>query len=356
MLDKEKYSVIIVDDDKDICDMFKRRLKGSYDVISFHTAQDLLNNIDQLTPSLFVLDWLFPEMDGIELSNKIREQHKFDLVPIVFYTAVEPTNENIEKAFEVGAETFISKTQSSYLLFLNVRTLVNSYFRKIEYLQQRQVMLSVLKHDMANHATCLTTGVQVLSMNKAFEKSGLEQQIKPILSASNKLRLLFEDLKEVLITDNRDYKETVKPVQMRDIFNELEKHLDGLSRTVEFAEPGIEEITCDFYRFCRCLYYMVMFIDKHVPSDLAVNIEVLSFDDNPVFLISVKGLFRKSFEDAMINEFLEHDIDSRHDFLFVNYIENVLAWHKTSMNIVDDDEKSGILFVLPQRESALVEM
>lgn len=355
MLGKQEYSVIIVDDDKDICDIFRRRLSAWYDVISFQTAEDLLDKIDQLNPSLFVLDWLFPKMDGIELCEKIREHHRFDLVPIAFYTAVEPTNENIKKAFEAGAETFISKSQSTYLLFLNVRTLVEGYFRMIKFLQQRKIMLSVLKHDMTNQATCLTTGVEVLSMNKVFEKKDLQQLIKPILSASNKLRLLFDDLKEVLITDNLDFKETVTVVQTRELFNELEKHLEGLPRTVEFSEPGTEEMTCDPYRLCRSLYYMVRFIDAHVPSDLTVKIEVVDFVDNPSFLLSVNGLFKKRFEDAIEYEPVDYDTDTHHNFLFVSYVASVLAWHMTRMHIVEDYEKSGILFVLPQSRSILVE-
>ena len=351
MLDKEKYSVIIVDDDKDVCEIFRRRLSAWYDVISFQTAQDLLDNIDQLNPSLFVLDWLFPEMDGIELCKKIREQHKFDLVPIAFYTGVEPKNKNIKKAFEAGAETFISKTQSSYLLFLNVRTLVESYFRMLEYLQQRKVMLSVLKHDMANYATCLTTGVEVLSMNKAFKETGMQEQIKPILSSSRKLSFIFEDLKEVLITDNRDFNKIVTVVQTNKIFDELKSYLEGLQRKVMYRDVMVGEICCDYYRFCRCLYYIVRFIDKNIPEHLSVDIDVVIQENTPVFRASVKGCFKKIFEDVILSGPIDNDPDSQHDFLFVNYIENVLSWHKTRMLIDEDQESTGVMFVLPKKDA-----
>jgi len=209
MLAETKYSVVIVDDDDDILTMFTHRLQKWYDVVSFSTAKDMLDNMDQLTPGLFVLDWMLPEMDGITLCKKIREEHKFDLVPIAFYTSIDPTVENMRIAFESGAETFISKGQSSYFLLANVKTLIEAYCRTMKYLQQRRVMLSVLKHDIANYATCLITGVEVLTMSKAFEESDMQRQFEPILSSSKKLKHLFEDLKEVLITDNRDFDETV---------------------------------------------------------------------------------------------------------------------------------------------------
>jgi len=345
VLQKIKYSVIIVDDDERILDMFNRRFREWYDVVSFRTAKDMLDNMDQLTPCLFVLDWMLPEMDGITLCKKIRGEHKFDLVPIAFFTSIDPTIENLKTAFEAGAETFISKGQSSYFLLANVKTLIEAYCRTMKYLQQRKVMLSVLKHDIANYATCLTTGVEVLAMNKEFEKSDMQLQIDPILSSSKNLKLLFEDLKEVLITDNRDFDETVAVVQTKKIFKELSSYLDGLKREIEYADPEIDEIKCDPYRFCRCLYYIIRFIDKNVPSRLPFVVEIYNRGGNPVFKIGVAGDFKKGLENAILNE-AEEDTDSRHDFLFVNYIENVLSWHKTRMTLIADKDRTGVTFVL----------
>ena len=81
----------------------------------------------------------------------------------------------------------------------------------------------------------------------------------------------------------------------------------------------------------------------------------MDFVDNPAFLLSVNGLFKKNFEDAIVDDPVNIDTDSRHDFLFISYVENVLAWHMTRMYIVEDDVKSGILFVLPQSKSILVQ-
>ncbi len=350
MLTNSKYSVIIVDDEDDMLSMFTYRLKKWYDVVSFSSAKEMLDNIDLITPCLFVLDWMLPEMDGITLCKKIREEHKFDLVPIAFYTSIDPTIENMRTAFEAGAETFISKGQSSYFLLANIKTLVEGYCRMMKYLQQRQLMLSVLKHDIANYATCLTTGVEVISMSKAFEESDMQKQFDPILSSSKKLKLLFEDLKEVLVTDNRNFNETVSVVRSKNLFKELNSHLDGLEREVLYTEPDIEEIMCDPSRFCRCLYYIVMFIDKHVPPRLPVVVELISCEDKPVFRIIVTGDFKKSLEDAMYVGTVA-DADSRHDFLFVNYIENVLSWHKTRMSFIEDKACTGVTFVLPQEKS-----
>ncbi|MCP4714006.1 MAG: response regulator, partial [Deltaproteobacteria bacterium] len=140
-MENEKNLIVIVDDEDVIGTMFERRFRKLYDVLYYRSAAAMLEDLDGLRPSLMVIDWIMPEMDGVELCCRIRQQHRFDIVPIAFFTGIDPTDENIKTAFQAGAQAFIAKGQSASFLSAQIRTLVESYERLSHYLGQRKVML-----------------------------------------------------------------------------------------------------------------------------------------------------------------------------------------------------------------------
>lgn len=75
------YKLLVVDDDKDICKMLKDyfELMG-YLVYIARSGMEALEKISVL-PDLILLDINMPELDGLEVCKRIRNQIN---VPIVF--------------------------------------------------------------------------------------------------------------------------------------------------------------------------------------------------------------------------------------------------------------------------------
>jgi len=102
-----KKTILIVDDDRNVCKATARALSGqymTYTALSGKQALEIIqkeNNID-----LVLTDMMMPAMDGIELLGKIREISKKTAVIIVsgFYTidlALEAVNQ--------GAYAYLTK-------------------------------------------------------------------------------------------------------------------------------------------------------------------------------------------------------------------------------------------------------
>ncbi len=102
--------VLIAEDD----DVSRRILeywlkKWGYEVLIAHNgkqAWDVLNQDD--APRLAILDWVMPEMDGLEVCKKVREKWDEGYIYIIILTSKE-SKQDIIQALNSGADDFIQK-------------------------------------------------------------------------------------------------------------------------------------------------------------------------------------------------------------------------------------------------------
>jgi len=110
---ESKYSVLLVDDDKFLLEMYRKKFEGRVGHVDLAIgSKEALEHLRECpAPDIIILDIIMPEMDGIELLEKIREEK---LAPSA--TIIMLTNENnrvkIEKAKELGVKGYIVKATS----------------------------------------------------------------------------------------------------------------------------------------------------------------------------------------------------------------------------------------------------
>jgi CheY-like chemotaxis protein/HPt (histidine-containing phosphotransfer) domain-containing protein len=103
----EKKCILAVDDTPFFLTTLKKIMQYTdYKLICVTLAKDALKFLEKHHPDLLLLDIEMPEMDGYELSAKIRE--KGEKAPIIFLTG-NAKRENVVKAVEAGAVDFIVK-------------------------------------------------------------------------------------------------------------------------------------------------------------------------------------------------------------------------------------------------------
>ena len=124
MINNEKKSVLIIDDDIIIRKLLNHQLKHNdynvFEAVGPSQAFDLLNNnkID-----LVLCDITMDEMDGFEFCKKVRENENFRALPFVFVTA-KASMEDKSKALEVGGDDIITKPFDVDELILKVQALI----------------------------------------------------------------------------------------------------------------------------------------------------------------------------------------------------------------------------------------
>lgn len=100
-------TVAIVDDDPRIRRLLEDELgELGYDVACFDNGFGLIEQLEQVRPTLILLDLLMPQMDGIECLRRIRKKDYAG--PVIVFTALSD-NEKRQEADQEGANDYILK-------------------------------------------------------------------------------------------------------------------------------------------------------------------------------------------------------------------------------------------------------
>jgi DNA-binding NtrC family response regulator len=116
----KKYSILVVDDDKNICKMIEINLRKEreYEVESANSGEACLKIIRENVPDLVLLDIQMPGIDGIETLKRIRDDEP--RIPVVMMSA-HGTIEKAVQSMKLGAYDFITKPFASDRLLVTVR-------------------------------------------------------------------------------------------------------------------------------------------------------------------------------------------------------------------------------------------
>lgn len=118
---KEKFSVLLVDDDPMVIRVFSRIL-GDYAPLRFATSGRVaLKLARESVPDLVMLDVEMPDLNGFEVCKAFKSDPRLAAVPIVFISSHE--SPELETAgLKLGAADFISKPPHASLVLARVRT------------------------------------------------------------------------------------------------------------------------------------------------------------------------------------------------------------------------------------------
>ena len=120
-MELEKKHILIVDDDKRICDLLEKFLsKNGYLVSAVHSAEQARQILAGLEFDLIILDVMMPRESGIAVTSHLREENK---TPIILLTAKGDAEDRI-LGLEAGADDYLPKPFEPMELLLRIRAVL----------------------------------------------------------------------------------------------------------------------------------------------------------------------------------------------------------------------------------------
>ena len=99
--------ILVVDDETSIVDAVATALRyEGYEVEWMLKGRDALDAVVRREPDLIVLDWMLPDLDGLEVGKRLRERGF--RTPILFLTAKDATENKVE-ALRAGGDDYVTK-------------------------------------------------------------------------------------------------------------------------------------------------------------------------------------------------------------------------------------------------------
>lgn len=117
----QKLSVLVIEDEKSICDFIAKTLNASdYKAVTAGSGKEGLAILTSALPDLVLLDLGLPDMDGIDITKQTRE---WSSLPIIVISARVQEREKVA-ALDAGADDYITKPFGTDELLARIRTAI----------------------------------------------------------------------------------------------------------------------------------------------------------------------------------------------------------------------------------------
>lgn len=142
--------ILIIDDEIHIVELLKFNLKNNgYKVDYSYDGFDGYLKTKEFQPDLILLDWMLPNISGIDLLKKIRSDETLEQIPVIMLTAKNMEEDKLE-GLEDGADDYITKPFSVKEVLARITSVLRRYKytsnEKIEVLKADDIQVNVNKH------------------------------------------------------------------------------------------------------------------------------------------------------------------------------------------------------------------
>lgn len=226
--------VMVVEDEQALALLLKYNLeKEGHEVIIEARGNKVVAEVERQCPQVIILDWMLPELSGIEICRLIRSKPEIKSIPIIMLTAKGQEEDKI-KGLSAGADDYVTKPFSVPELMARVKTNLR---RAPEMLPVKEIVFEDIRMDLVE--------------KKVFRG---ENYIHLGPTEFRLLRLLMESPAKVF---SREY--LLKTVWGDNIYVE--------SRTVDVhirrLRKALNDFGADYIRTVRAIGYA---IDKNQPA------------------------------------------------------------------------------------------
>ena len=117
-----RTTVLVVDDEASIVDAVSTALRyEGFDVVEAQTGRQALAEATRAEPDLIVLDWMLPDVDGVEVGRRLRERGFKSA--ILFLTAKDAVEDKVH-ALRAGGDDYVTKPFSLAELVARVQAIL----------------------------------------------------------------------------------------------------------------------------------------------------------------------------------------------------------------------------------------
>jgi two-component system, sensor histidine kinase and response regulator len=261
--------ILAVDDTPDNLALIESILEDEgYEIILVSSGAAALAQVEKSPPpDLILLDIMMPEMDGYEVTRRIRQNPKLPYIPILLLTAHHASD--VVQGLESGADDFVRKPVDVDELAARVRSLLrlkHSIDEREQLSLQRQDFIAHLTHDLR------TPLVAADNMLKLFGKevfcplsADMHEAIAAMIRSNYHLMQIVDTLLEVQCYEAGAKNLTFMQCNLAEIATEVVqelKHLaqsKGLTLNVHTSDPqsATVKVSGDYLELRRMITNLV---------------------------------------------------------------------------------------------------
>ncbi|MGM0461161.1 MAG: response regulator [Fibrobacterota bacterium] len=121
----DKKTVLVIDDEPDILDLFEIFLYGEFDIVTASNGFDALSLLKKELVDCILVDIMMPVMDGIQFFTRCRNMPDTAHIPVIVVTSFNSATIQEKSLRDIGFYDVLLKPLSQTILLDTVRGAVN---------------------------------------------------------------------------------------------------------------------------------------------------------------------------------------------------------------------------------------
>lgn len=198
---KNNFHILIADDEKEILNYLKSELSGNYKIHTCNNGRDAYEYLLNNPTDLLISDVMMPEMDGITLCKKIKQNANINHIPVILLTAKGRPEEQVE-GIEIGADSYLVKPFNMEVLrstignlLQNRRWLKNKFsgaqeqtdkVQKIQLKSADEVLMNKIMKVINENLSEPTLNVEMLANSVGLSRVHLHRKLKELTNLSSR--------------------------------------------------------------------------------------------------------------------------------------------------------------------------
>lgn len=119
----KKSTILLVDDDIELLQFEAKFLSEYYNILVAKNGVEAIEILKDSNVNIIVSDVMMPEMDGFELTDKIKSNVEFSHIPVILLTAKVNAQSKVQ-GYEIGADAYLEKPFSIKVLLARIENLL----------------------------------------------------------------------------------------------------------------------------------------------------------------------------------------------------------------------------------------
>ncbi len=283
----DKAKILVVEDTDQHFKLLQAILsKEPYDLTR---AKDGAEALKLIHPDfdIVLLDMMLPDMNGLDVARKFRENEGLRTIPILAVTALDSVEDKV-RALEAGADDFLSKPYDRTEMKARVRAHLKTskYFKQLkdsyEQIKNLEKMKSdlthMIVHDMGNSLQSVMGYLELLNGEEARFTPDMKEWLQTCMVGAEELLNMRDNILDVERMTEGKMPLRIEDVAIGGVFqsivNKVKVLLAERGAKIEVqVEDGMRSVKADETLLKRAVENLVLNAVKHNPGETTVKLK-----------------------------------------------------------------------------------
>ncbi len=116
--------ILVVEDDESLRTLMEYNFgKEGFDIVTARDGEEALLKVEESKPDLVILDWMLPNVSGIEVCRRLRSKPETQGLPVIMLTARAEESDRV-RGLDTGADDYVVKPFSMEELVARIRAVL----------------------------------------------------------------------------------------------------------------------------------------------------------------------------------------------------------------------------------------